>query len=322
MGKVHLRILWLATDRSSRVARIFDPLREEVSKIVHVDSILKKLPMVAGQYIKAIKENRLKEKPVVNVKDANEYDIIMVDAPFAFTNEKWSQIKTKKVVLFEDQHGFNPEISKMFMKKGFNCFFTRYNNILLRHKHLKNSNIIWLPHSIDDTVIKDYELKKEIGALMVGMIQSNTYPLRNFTDRQLSGKKWYRRVERPRETLNKTKKWPVGEDYAKLINSSWISFSCLSKFRYPVLKFFEIPGCNSVLFSDYDNQLKKLGFVPGKNMIEISPNMNNFGSFIKKHLNNTNRLEDISNKGYELVHKRHTVKKRAEEFLNYMDGLK
>ena len=317
-----MRILWLATDRSSRVAHIFDPLREEVSKIVHVDSILKKLPMVAGQYIKAIRENTLREKSIISVKYANDYDLIMVDAPFAFTNEKWSQIKTKKAALFEDQHGFNPEISKMFMEKKFDCFFTRYNNILSRHKHLKNSNIIWLPHSIDDAVIKDYKLKKEIGALMVGMIQPNTYPLRNFVNRQLYGKKWYKRVERPRETLNKTKKWPVGEDYAKLINSSWVSFSCLSKFRYPVLKFFEIPGCNSVLFSDYDRQLEKLGFIPGNNMIEILPNMNNFNSFMKKHLNNKNRLEDISNKGYELVHTKHTVKKRAEEFLNYMDGLK
>ena len=314
-----MRILWLATDRSSRVARIFDPLREEVSKMVQVDSILKKLPMVAGQYIKAVKENRLKESPMINVKKANEYDLIMVDAPFAFINERWENIKTKKACLFEDQHGFNPQISKMFMNKGFDYFFTRYNNILSRHQHLGKSNVIWLPHSIDDTVIKDYGEKKKIDALMVGMLQQNTYPVRNYVNQQLNGAKWYRRVERPRETLEKTKKWPVDEDYARLINSSWITFSCLSKFQYPVLKFFEIPGCKSVLASDYNNQLKRLGFVPGKNMIKIERNTNNFKSFIKNQIKDKNKMQDISNKGYELVHNKHTVKQRAEEFLNYIE---
>jgi len=316
-----MKILWLATDRSSRVAQIFDPLREEVSKMVQVDSVLKKLPVVAGQYIKKVQNSHLKEKRMVNVKVANDYDFIMLDAPFAYTGEPWQRIKTKKAVLFEDQHGSNPGISKKLMSQGFDCFFTRYNNILSRHGHLKNSKIIWLPHSVNDN-IKDYKQEKTIEALMIGRIHNGAYPLRHFINNQLSGKKWYKRVRRPSETLKKRPKWPVGEEYAKLINSSYITFSCLSKYHYPVLKFFEIPGCNSVLFSDYDKQLKELGFVPGENMIQISKGMKDFKIFIKNQLADKNRLNDISNRGFELIQQRHTVKKRAEEFLNYVDDLK
>lgn len=315
-----MKILWLATDRSNRVAKIFDPLREEVSKIVSVDTVLKKLPTIAGQYIKMIKGG-LSEPSVINVKKASEYDLVMVDAPFAFTQEKWRRIRTKKAVLFEDQHGFNLELTKMFKNFNFDCFFTRYNNILLRHSHLSNSKVMWLPHSIDENIIKDYKMKKDIDALMVGTIQKINYPIRYNINKELSNEKWYKRIKRPVETFNEEKKWPVGKDYAKLLNSSWICFSCLSVFKYPVLKFFEIPGCKSALFSDYDPQLKKLGFIRNKSMVDLEGKLGNLKNNIEKYLKDKNKLIDISNAGYELVHTKHTSKKRAEDFLNKVDKI-
>ena len=311
-----MKILWVTTDRSNRVATIFDPLRKEVQKIADVDVIMKQLPMLAGIYQHS--NLRLKEKTLVNIKQANEYDWVFTDAPFAFQNEQWNKIKTKKAVLFEDQHGPNPIFSKQFKEWGFTTFFTRYGNIISRHPHLNNMRILLLPHSIDNKIFKDYKIKKKIGALMVGMTGEKNYPIRFNVDKQLKGQIFYKRFRRPLETHEKKKKWPVGKEYAKLINSASITFTCSSIYKYNVLKFFEIPGAKSALFSDYNNELRKLGFVPNENMVEIKKGMK-YVDFIKSWLKNKNQLEEITQKGYDLVHKKHTTKVRAEEFLNYLE---
>ncbi len=312
-----MKILWVTINRENRVATIFDPLREEVSKIAEVDVIMKQLPMLASAYQNS--NIRLKEKYLVNPKKANEYDWVFTDAPFAFQNEQWSKIKTKKAVLFEDQHGHNPVFSRLFKDMGFDLFFSRYGNLISRHSHLNNSRIILLPHSIDDKIFKDYKFKKKIDTLMVGVVEQKNYPIRYAIDKQLKGQKFYRRIFRPVETQGKKKKWPTGISYAKLLNSAKITFTCSSIFKYNVLKFFEIPGAKSALFSDYNNELKKLGFIPNENMVEIKKGMK-YIDFIKGWLESKNQLEEITQKGYDLVHKKHTAKIRAEEFVNHLDS--
>lgn len=315
-----MKILWVTINRENRVATIFDPLREEVQKIADVDVIMKKLPLIAGQYQQAVLNGRIKDKPLINIKKANEYDYIMLDAPFAFMNENWSRITTKKAALFEDQHGSNPIYSKRLKGMGFTTFFTRYKNLIGRHSHLNNVRICWLPHSIDTKIYHDYNQKKKIPALMIGRIHKGVYPLRNRIHNVLKreSKQFYRRIGRPDESFEIKKKWPVGKDYARLINSANIAFTCASTYKYPVLKFFEIPGCKTALFSNHSKELAKLGFIPDKNMVEIKMNFN--VKFIMNWLNDKNRLEEITEQGFELVHTKHTAKKRAEEFLNYLEG--
>lgn len=311
-----MNILWVTVDRSNRVAKIFDPLREEVKKNVNVDVVVKKLTMLASAYQNS--NIRIKEKNLVNPKKASRYDWVFTDAPFAFQSEEWEKVNTRKAVLFEDQHGPNPQFSRQFKNQGFDLFFTRYKNIVSRHSHLKGSQIAWLPHSIDEKIFKDYKLKKKIGALMVGRCMRRVYPIRHIIDMRLFGKPFYRKIRRPEETPNKKKKWPTGRNYARLLNSAEVVFTCSSIFKYPVLKFFEIPGCKSVLCADYNNEIEKLGFIPDKNMIEISKDTGS--DDIEKLLKDKNKLEDISQKGYELIHSRHTVRKRAEEFLEHLEN--
>jgi len=310
-----MKILWVTVDRTNRVATIFDPLRIEVEKIADVDVVMKQLPMLASAYQHS--KYRLKEQPLLKAKIANQYDWVFTDAPFAFQNEPWKKITAKKCCLFEDQHGPNPQYSKRFKAWDFNIFFTRYRNILVRHSHLKDQKTIWLPHHIDPAIYKDYGLPKKIGALMVGRAGKRIYPVRHTVDRQLRGQPFYKKVGRPDETNKPGKKWPVGEDYAKLINSASITFTCLSTFKYPVLKFFEIPGSKSALFSDYNNELKTLGFIPGENMVEISKKIK-IVPLVKDWLDKKDKLAEITQKGFDLVHERHTAKKRAEEFLEHL----
>lgn len=311
-----MKILWVTIDRSNRIARIFDPLREEVSKIVDVDVIMRKLNKIAGKYQQSVLSG-FRDKQLVDPKISKEYSHIMLDAPFAFMNEDWGKIKGPvKMALFEDQHGSNPKYSKELQRLGFNTFFTRYKNIYKHHPHLKESTVHWLPHSIDDNMFYDYGLKKEIESLMIGRIHERVYPIRFQIQKELGNKKYFKRVRRPGETFSgKNTKWPVGADYAKLINSSKITFTCLSSFHYPVLKFFEIPGSNSCLCSDFNRELKELGFIPDINMIRIKSPKNiieNVEFWLK------NGVDEITKNGYDLVHNKHTAKIRAKEFIEYI----
>ena len=195
-----MKILWVTTDRSNRVARIFDPLREEVSKISDVDVIMRKLNNIAGKYQQSVLSG-FRDKQLIDPKIAKKYSHIMLDAPFAFMNEDWNQIKGPiKMALFEDQHGSNPKYSKQLQSFGFSVFFTRYKNIYKYHPHLKNSIVHWLPHNIDNNIFYDYGLEKKIEALLIGRVHETVYPIRFQINRQLKNKKYFKRVKRPGES--------------------------------------------------------------------------------------------------------------------------
>jgi hypothetical protein len=312
-----MRILWVTIDRSNRIASIFDPLRVEVSKIADVDVIMRKLHVVAGTY-QNLCLGGFQDEKLIDPKKLKNYSHIMVDAPFAFMNEEWEKVKGPiKMALFEDQHGPNPIYSRKLQECGFSIFFCRYRNgFLKRHSHLGRSKILWLPHSIDDNVFYDYKLKKEIETLMIGRVHEKIYPVRWMITQTLKDKEYFKKIGRPGETFDKkSEKWPVGIDYAKLINSAKITFSCLSSLQYPVLKFFEIPGSNSCLFSDYNNELKNLGFIPDTNMVQIK-NEKDVIEKVEYYLKNG--VDEISRNGYDLIHSKHTAKIRAKEFLEYI----
>ena len=317
-----MRILWLATDRSRRVADIFGPLQKEISKIAKVYFIYRQLPlgMLPKAWQTRFTKGNEKSPRLVNPKFANEFDFIMVDAPFAFLDENWDKIKTKKGVLIEDQHGDVLEYSKRYVNHGFDIFFTRYNNILKQHPWLKSQNIKWLPHGINPDVFKDYKQFKKWDCLMVGRIQPKIYPIRWKAHQQMSNSNIsYNRVERPEENVPEQLRYPIHKEYAKLINCSKITFACMSIFHYPVIKYFEIPACNSALFADYNGELSDLGFEPNETMVSLN-GVDNIKELVKGWINSPKDLNELSQNGYELVHERHTAKKRAEQFIDYIEA--
>jgi len=171
MEKSYMRILWLATDRSNRVADIFGPLQREVSKIADVQVIYRDLgKLKPKRWQQVYTTGKQKAPKIVKPRVANEFDFIMIDAPFAFLNERWEKFKPKRGLLIEDQHGDVLRYSKMYKAHNFDVFFTRYNNILKRHPWLEGQTIKWLPHSFDPAVFKDYGNNYKWDALMVGRI--------------------------------------------------------------------------------------------------------------------------------------------------------
>lgn len=322
-----MKILWLATDRSNRVADIFGPLQREVSKIADVQIINRNLgKLMPKRWQKVYTTGKQKPPKIVKPRLANECDFIMIDAPFAFLNEGWDKIKTKRGLLIEDQHGDVLRYSKMYRAHRFDVFFTRYSNILKRHPWLKDQTIKWLPHSFDPKTFKDYNSSNKWDALMVGRIHdafgsTRIYPIRWKAHEQMSqsGFPTYHQVERPPEGVNPKLRYPSGKEYAELINSSKITFTDMSTFNYQVLKFFEIPACKSALFSDYDEDLGKLGFIPDVNMVSLNKT-SYIPNIVNKWLDSPKKLKELTQNGYDMVHEKHTAAVRARELVDYLEN--
>jgi len=245
----------------------------------------------------------------------NTFDVCITDAIFAYLSEDWNKIVIPKVVLIEDQHSVCMEHVKLCEEKfKFDYYLVRYRDAFYKnHPDISKDRIFWFPHSINPDIYKDYKEPKKYNCLMVGAI-NEAYPIRQKIDKIMTGKDIYTRHSLP----HSAKQYPVGNDYATLINRSWISITCSATVNYPIMKFFEIPGCNSVLCSDITPEISELGFIPEHNMIAVPANLDNIYEYLQLRLMDKKNLAFISNNGYNLIHNNHTVKHRVDQLVGYL----
>ena len=126
-----MKILWLSLYMGSvdwakkgRVEYgINDPLITEIKKIGQVDVIKRKINERPGLWQNKWAVGVRKPESLVDVKKANEYDVIVVGVPFVFMEEDWSNIKALKVVQIEDQHGIVPTFTKRLQNMGFSILY-------------------------------------------------------------------------------------------------------------------------------------------------------------------------------------------------------
>jgi len=130
----------------------------------------------------------------------------------------------------------------------------------------------------------------------------------------------YHQIDRPPEGVHPKMQYPTGKEYAELINSSKITFTDMSTFEYQVLKFFEIPACKSALFSDYNDDLGKLGFEPDVNMVSLNE-VSYVPDFVSKWLKSPKKLQELTQNGYDMVHEKHTAAVRARELVDYLEEI-
>lgn len=303
-----MKILWLTTDRSGRVAQLFDPFRRAVSALVTVDVV------DAGVWTLEQVRNGRWEPARLSPSDANGYDLIFTDAYFAFQGEPWQEFQVPRAVLIEDQHGFDVQrYINDAHSRGIDIFFSRYRDSLFHfHAYLRNRIIAWLPHAIDADVFCDHGLQRTIPALMTGSLNETIYPVRQKIYDALKDCDWFTCVPRPRER-SKENRWPMGKDYARLLSQARMSFVGGSIYRYPVAKYFEIPACGTALFGDWMPELKDLGFVPFVNFIPLQDSP--VEDQVRRWLANP-ALPRLAKAGFEMVHQRHTAPVRAEQFVN------
>jgi len=316
-----MKILWLTIDRTKRVAfNLYTPIQHELGKYVDMDIQTKNLGPIPMQYISHIINNPNSYIKELDIKDVNNnYDMIITDAFFAYHLEEWEKIIIPKVGLIEDQHMTAATLNApMFDSAKFDYFLVRYKYPFLSRYPQMKDRFLWFPHSVNTEYFYDYGEERKFGCQGVGKILADkVYPFRYKMHCELDGQEFYRRVPRPRE--GEENQWPIGKDYGRVLNQSLITITCSSRFRYVVSKFIEIPGCRSVLCSDFVPEMTELGFQPDENML-VCPDRNIL-NFVSHHLEDKNNLERIASNGYDLIKSRHTTQVRTKELYDWLQEI-
>jgi len=172
----------------------------------------------------------------------------------------------------------------------------------------------WLPFSINPGIFKNWQLQKNIDFLLMGRLAGTWYPFRNKVLKAMGDMEGFVYHEHPRDGKPKEEEIFTGEKYAREINRAKIFFTCGTEFNYPVVKYFEVPACNTLLIAKGNKDLKELGFVNGKNFVECTDD--NFYDLAMYYLKNEEERNRIARNGYNLVHSKHTNSIRAMEFIN------
>ena len=311
-----LNVLWCKIDTTTRVANHYDDLLNALSKKINVKVLTQSLqglhPAIYQQ--NCLDHSIFREKIVGDELKNNKYDFIICANIFAFNNERWDNINIPKAVMLEDQHGEHNKKQVQDMIDDEWIVLHRYQLNKFHVDLSKYTKCIWFPHSVNTKVFKDYRQVKKYDILQTGALYQ-VYELRNFMVKYFQGDPRYTNIPRPKE--NEVKQWPIGKDYAKELNKAYLNVCCGSIYHYPVMKYFEIPACGSVIFGDWFKELGDLGFEPYKNMLVID--RQNIKYQVKLLLDNKKMLLEIAQNGLNLIKERHTVEKRADDLIKIIE---
>ena len=169
-------------------------------------------------------------------------------------------------------------------------------------------NTFYLPWWVDDSQFRDYGELKEFPITLTG---AGWFVRCIYTWRQEIAAELVPRFpvfHAPSLGNRQTNHDLVGEDYARLLNRSFLSAGCGTACRYLTLKLLEIPAARSCLIAEEIEVLKALGFVDGVNCVFATPK--NVVEKVQHLLNNREKLQAITDAGFELVHQRHTQRQR------------
>lgn len=233
-----------------------------------------------------------------------------------------SGLNTLKIpfgVFVRDLHGLT-NLPKNVLVDNVQHIFSCFRDSFYNHFPQLVDRMIWLPNHVHTPMFKDYELEKKINMLMMGYAYKSYYPLRNKIKNHFIKHQSFIYHPPPRNRLiSQTGQAFVREDYAKEINRAKIFFTCGSKLDYPVMKYFEVPACNTLLLAANSNELYDLGFRDGENFVAIDEE--NFYEKAEYYLKNEKERKRISNNGYQMVHGRHSTKHRAMELVQHINQI-
>jgi len=107
-------------------------------------------------------------------------------------------------------------------------------------------------------------------------------------------------------------------NYSNLIRRSKIIMFCSSIYKYPLFKSVETMLCKSCAAFDQHHNLSDYGFYSTKTYINLSKL--HLVNVVCQLLNTPDKLQDITNNGYNLAVKNHTYKVRAKQLIDFLTG--
>ncbi|WP_134704967.1 glycosyltransferase [Ammoniphilus sp. YIM 78166] len=217
-----------------------------------------------------------------------------------------------------DVHSPKEQRLRYFKESKVDLIFSVTKHPFLKAFPQYKSKFRFLPFSINPDVIKNWKEPKDIDFLLMGLISSRQrYPLREAVLKKMSGMAGFVHIPHPGHFAAPRKDLIVNENYARTLNRSKIFFTCGGLLKYPVMKFFEAPGCGTLLFAEPNPDITELGFKDGVNYVACHPS--NFYEKALYYLENEDERERISKNGYDFIHAHHTNRVRAKEFIRYVE---
>lgn len=232
-----------------------------------------------------------------------------------------SHLSIPKGMIFHDISNQIQQRKRFIIKEKIDYIFPHYRDAFKKWFPQFIHRMVWLPHHANTEVYKDYQLEKNIDWLMMGATTPRLYPLRSIMLKSLFNKPEF--VYHPHPGYAQDDDRPsgtyVGQNYAMEINRAKMFLTCDSIFKYPLMKYFEVLACNTLLLAPLTKELGDLGFVDNQTMIHVTKQ--DFHEKALYYLRHKEERLRISSNGYHMVRKSHSTKKRAEQLVKRIASL-
>lgn len=179
---------------------------------------------------------------------------------------------------------------------------------------------VWSPFAVNTDIIKDYHGNKEIDFSLMGLLRPpGRYPFREEVLKHMNDVIGFEHYIHPGHRARDNRNTLINDRYAKEINRSKIFFTCGSNLEIPVAKYFEGPGCNSMLMAEPNRDIIEIGFIDGHNF--VSCHADQIKQKALYYQKNHKERERISQNGYEFIHTYHTNNVRAQQIVATIEDL-
>jgi len=195
---------------------------------------------------------------------------------------------------------------------GISTFFTTSVSLGSYTPSIADQLFVW-PNFVNSDTYRDYGIPKVIPILFSGS-QEPHYPWRNRIDRIVS--QHYPSLHSPhfgwfwKKGKHSNSNFLVGDQYAQLINASWVAPTCGTIANEVVRKHFEIPACNTCLLSQKTAALEAAGFVDLVNCV-LADDVEVLDK-LDWLFQRPDELDRIIKAGKQLVASRHTMQHRDQ----------
>ncbi|WP_276623853.1 glycosyltransferase [Syntrophomonas wolfei] len=250
-------------------------------------------------------------------------DFVLLNEPGEINSPVIDELSSLSIPYAVYLHDLHHDSCKEALQDKKLCWvFTRYRDRFRDWYPEWQNRMSWLPHHIDSNIFKDYHLPKTIDYLMMGALHEYIYSLRYKIREKMTEKPGFVYHEHPgykHFSPAEMKKLLVGPNYAREINRARLFLSCDSVYKYPLLKYFEVLACNTLLLAPSSPELLDLGFVPGVHFVEIDEL--NFEEKAEYYLKHEKERKEIARQGYEMVREKHSSTRRAAQLLEMIEGI-
>ncbi|MDP4552070.1 glycosyltransferase [Alkalihalobacillus macyae] len=224
-------------------------------------------------------------------------------------------------ILMHDLHYKVSQRKRFIVKENIQHIFSIYRDPFLRWYPEFEERMTWFPFHVPKEIFKDYKLTKVYNWLMMGAMDEKYYPLRDKMKDTMKTNEGFLHYQHPGYGIIDKGDGGIlaGEAYAREINRAKMFLTCDSTLHLPLLKYFEVLACNTLLLAPGNQELGDLGFDDGETFVSV--NEDNFKEKAYYYLNNEKERIRIAKNGFHKVRDQHSTEVRASQLIKYMKDI-